>query len=108
MKTTLERAPGKQRYGRKDLVMRLVRADDRSELGQATIDLAHYYKVLERKLFSVDLAKSQFPEALIDFYITATPVVGKGRSATVRAVGGMAASNKKQGSQEIAVDSQVI
>ena len=49
--------------------------------------MANYSKCLDRKLFSVELAKSEFPEALIDFYVTASPVVGNGRSNTVRADG---------------------
>jgi len=55
MKTTLEKPPGKARYGKKELVMKLIRIDDKSILGQATIDLADYAKVLERRLFSVEL-----------------------------------------------------
>ena len=49
-------------------------------LGQALIDLADYTKCLERKMFSAELAKSQFPEALIDFYLTASPITGTGRA----------------------------
>lgn len=67
--------------------MKLIRADDKQELGRAEIDLAVYAKCLDRKLFSCELAKSQFPEAIIDFYITASPVVGTGRAATDRASG---------------------
>lgn len=51
-------------------------------MGEAVIDLARYSKCLDRKLFSVELAKSQFPEALIDFYITASPLVGSERRNT--------------------------
>ena len=85
MKTTLEKAPGKTKYGKKDLTFKLMNAEDRSLLGLASINLANYSKCLERKLFSVELEKSQFPEALIDFYITAAPVVGPGRAASIRA-----------------------
>ena len=85
MKTQLEKAPGKTKYGKKDLTFKLINAEDKSVLGQASINLASYFKCLERKLFSVELEKSQFPEALIDFYITAAPVVGPGRAASIRA-----------------------
>ena len=85
MKTTLEKPPGVAKYGKKDLVMKLVRADDKTVLGQAVINLADYGKCLERRLFSTELQKSQFPDALIDFYLTANPVVGTGRSYSVRA-----------------------
>ena len=54
-------------------------------MGEAVIDLARYSKCLDRKLFSVELAKSQFPEALIDFYITASPLVGSERRNTQKA-----------------------
>ena len=79
--------------------MKLVRADDKQELGRAEIDLAAYAKCLDRKLFSCELAKSQFPEAIIDFYITASPVVGTGRAATGRAT---------SGGQDIVTSSQAI
>ena len=69
MKVTLEKTPGMTQYGKKDLTMKLVRVDDKSNLGQAVIDLAKYIKCEDRKLFSVELAKSQFPEALIDFQL---------------------------------------
>ncbi len=58
MKTTLEKAPGKTNYGKKDLTFKLLNAGDRSVLGQASINLANYSKCLERKLFSVELEKS--------------------------------------------------
>ena len=58
MKSTLEKAPGKLRYGKKNLIMKLIRVDDKSVLGEAKIDLARYVKCLERKLFSVELTKS--------------------------------------------------
>lgn len=98
MKTTLERAAGKTRYGKKPLTLKLLRAEDTSELGQAIIDLAAYTKCLDRKLFSVELVKSQFPEASIDFYLTAMPVVGNGRSMSTRVAIG----------HDIATNSQVI
>ena len=84
MKTTLEKPPGVAKYGKKELNMKLVRVDDKTVLGQATIDLANYAKCLERRLFSTELRKSQFPDALIDFYLTASPVAGTGRSYSVR------------------------
>lgn len=84
MKTTLEKPPGKAKYGKKELILKLIRVDDKSLLGMATIDLADYAKCLERRQFSVELLKSQFPDALIDFYLTANPVVGTGRSYSVR------------------------
>ena len=55
MKTTLEKPPGVAKYGKKELVMRLVRVDDKTVLGQAVIDLADYAKCLERRLFSTEL-----------------------------------------------------
>ena len=85
MKTTLEKPSGRAKYGKKELIMKLVRVEDKSVLGQAVIDLASYAKCLERRLFSIELAKSQFPDALIDFYVTASPLTGNGRSYSVRA-----------------------
>ena len=58
MKTTLEKPPGVAKYGKKELTMKLVRVDDKTVLGQATIDLANYAKCLERRLFSTELRKS--------------------------------------------------
>ena len=55
MKTTLEKAPGKSKYGKKDLVLKLVRAEDKSLLGSASVNLASYSQCVDRKLFSVDL-----------------------------------------------------
>ena len=82
MKITLEKMPTKNKYGKKELVMKLVRVEDKTVLGQAVVDLANYSKCLERKLLSVDLQKSQFPEAVIDFYLTAAPMVGAERRQT--------------------------
>ena len=84
MKTTLEKKPGDVRYGKKELSLNLVSTDDKQVLGKASIDLAKYSKCHDRRLFSVELQKSQFPEALIDFYITASTQVGTGRSYSVK------------------------
>ena len=58
MKTTLEKPPGVAKYGKKELTMKLVRVDDKTVLGQATIDLANYAKCLERRHFSTELRRS--------------------------------------------------
>ena len=84
MKTTLERALGKTEYGRKDLVMRLVHVDEKKVLGESSIDLARYFNCSERKLFSIELANCEFPDGLIEFYLTATKVAGNGRSLSTR------------------------
>ena len=84
MKTTLEKKPGAVRYGKKELTLNLVSTDDKQVLGKASIDLAKYSKCHDRRLFSVELWKSQFPEPLIDFYITASTIVGTGRSYSMR------------------------
>lgn len=106
MKTTLEKPAGRAKYGKKDLVMRLVRVEDKSILGEATIDLANYAKCLERRLFSIELAKSQFPDALIDFYVTASPLTGNGRSYSVRA--NTTSGGAHSASSDIATSSQVV
>ena len=90
MKTTLDKPPGIAKYGKKELVLKLIRVEDRTVLGQSTIDLANYAKCTERRLFSTELKKSQFPDALIDFYLTAHPVVGNGRSYSVKSAQGAA------------------
>ena len=63
--------------------MKLIRKDQKEELGCGEINLANYMKCLERKKFSIELKDSPFPEAMIEFAITATPSVG-GRAATQR------------------------
>ena len=68
MKTTLDKPPGIAKYGKKELVLKLIRVEDKTVLGQSTIDLANYAKCLERRLFSTELKKSQFPDALIKLF----------------------------------------
>lgn len=58
MKITLEKIHAKNKYSKKELVLKLVRVDDKAVLGQAVVDLANYSKCSERKLLSVDLQKS--------------------------------------------------
>ena len=41
-------------------------------LGEAFVNLADYSECSRKSLFSVDLKKSSFPEARIEFYVTAT------------------------------------
>ena len=56
-----------------------MRTDDKTDLGRAKINLATYIKCLDRKKFSIELQQSPFPEAMIEFAVTATP------SSSVRA-----------------------
>ena len=81
LKINFKKQPGKQRYEKKSLQMKLIRKDQKEELGCGEINLANYMKCLERKKFSIELKDSPFPEAMIEFAITATPSVG-GRAAT--------------------------
>lgn len=98
MKTTLERALGKTEYGQKELVMRLVQVEGKQVIGHASVDLAKYHNCSDRKLFSVELANCQFPDGLIEFYLTASPVAGSARPLSTRqkspAHGMIGASNK--------------
>jgi hypothetical protein len=73
MKTTLNKAPGETKYGRKDVIVNLIRNDDGSSLGEACLNLSSYYKCMRRTEFSVELKKSQFPEAVVIYTILATP-----------------------------------
>ena len=66
MKTKLEKAPGELVYGRKELVLRLVSSNDKSVVGEASLDLANYAKCLQRTKFSIQLAKSAFPDATME------------------------------------------
>lgn len=85
MKTTLAKEQGQTKYGRKDVNINLVREDDNSVLGEACLNLASYYKCMSRTEFSVELTKSQFPEAVVVYSILATPQInGKANSATAK------------------------
>lgn len=90
MKTALERKMGSNtEYLPKNMSMKLLKCFAQKSrapelLGEAVINLSEYTECITRKMFSVDVQKSQFPEATIDFYLTATPVVG-GRSGSTRA-----------------------
>ena len=47
MKNTFRKIPGKNKYERKELVMKLVRKDElRQVLGEAVINLSNYAKCL--------------------------------------------------------------
>ena len=73
MKTTLNKAEGQTKYGRKDVVVNLIRDDDGTSLGEASLNLASYYKCMRRTEFSVELTKSQFPEAVVCYTMMASP-----------------------------------
>ena len=85
MKTTLKKQPNKLRYDRKDLVMSLMRMDTKEDLGSAKINLANYINCEQRKKFSQELQESPFPEATIEFAVTATKSDSKSRANTAKA-----------------------
>ena len=55
MSTLLERKTGMTRYGRKELLLKLVRVEDSMMLGSAEIDLAEYHICRERTRFQVKI-----------------------------------------------------
>lgn len=72
MNTTLRKHKTKLRYERKELTMILIQADNQKNLGYAKINLSNYIKCEKRTKFSQELLESPYPEATIEFSVTAS------------------------------------
>ena len=87
MKTTLEQKENGVGYTPKESVLHLKKihsiTSEEEFLGEATFDLSEYSECSKRSLYSVDLKKSPFTEARIEFYIMATPLAGRSRTNSI-------------------------
>lgn len=55
--------------------MKVYTKDELEYLGEATIDLEEYVDCIDRKTFIVRLNDSQFADASVEFYVTATQIL---------------------------------
>lgn len=79
MNTTFEKEINGQLKSKESKLrlMKVYTKDELEYLGEATIDLEEYVDCIDRKQFVVRLNDSQFADASVEFYVTATQILEK-------------------------------